>query len=343
MAASSSEIQNDLRQDEEVRSASSAASIHEQKDAESPESKVSTPERQPLVRRQTSILDSVTSQLVGDTGDGTAEPTESEPLLRNQSGTREGNREQYRRNERSVARQLLERYACPLCCCGIIFFTWSIAAFAFYFIGWWVWWHYGDSAPCDQPLGFWLLLQLIVATSATLSSVCPHGLRIILRFLPWVTLSLGIYWVFLSKTCAKTNPELHNFVKLYIIFLAVTYIAWVTLTVVLVSLLIYAAMNGWLGPTAGANPETIGKIETWKYDPGVFCDPGNPADGRPPHECCVCSEAYSAEVPMKKTPCNHYFHTECLEKWLKVARTCPLCRMDLEEAVDDPESQVADA
>eukprot|EP00746_Dinoflagellata_sp_MGD_P009508 gnl/MRDRNA2_/MRDRNA2_119366_c0_seq1.p1 gnl/MRDRNA2_/MRDRNA2_119366_c0~~gnl/MRDRNA2_/MRDRNA2_119366_c0_seq1.p1 ORF type:complete len:341 (-),score=36.11 gnl/MRDRNA2_/MRDRNA2_119366_c0_seq1:108-1130(-) len=339
--ASASDAPIEKQKDEEAPSAAVAAIVEE---AGPQDSKSSTPERnvRSPERRQSTILDSMTSQLVGDE-DGSAEPSESQPLLRNQTGTREGNREQYRRNERSVARQLLERYACPLCICGIIFFSWSLAAFVFYLYGWWVWWHYGDSAPCDQPLGFWLLLQLIVATSATLSSLCPHGLRIIMRFIPWITLSLGIYWVLISKTCAKTNPELFNFVKLYIIFLAVTYLAWVTLTVLLVSLLIYAAMNGWLGPTSGASPETITKIETWKYDPSVFCDPENPSDGRPPHECCVCSESYSPEVPMKKTPCGHYFHTECLEKWLKVAKTCPLCRLDLEDAVQDPESQMADS
>lgn len=347
--ASASDVQHDKPSDDETAPLAATAAVGEQKEAGSPESKTSASElraeRQPPVRRQSTIIDSMTSQLVGD-DEATAQPTESQPLLSNQPGTREGNREQYRRNQTSVARQLLERYACPLCCCGIIFLSWSIAAFVFYLIGWWVWFHHGRpgaSESCDQPLSSWLLLQLVVATCATLSSACPHGLRTIMRFIPWVTLSLGVYWLLLSKTCAKTNPELYNFVRLYIIFLTVTYLAWVTLTVVLVSLLIYAAMNGWLGPTSGANPETITKIESFKYDPSIFCDPNNPTDGRPPPECCVCSESYSEDTPMKRTPCNHYFHTECLEKWLKVARTCPLCRLDLEEAVEDPESQQVDA
>lgn len=358
MASTTSDLQHDERNDDgapaapapvvmdDQEAAPDSAPVPTQQRDGSPASKTSQngangqDERQPLARRQSSILGSMTAAALGDEPAATSE---TQPLLQNQTGTREGNREQYRRNERSVARQLLERYACPLCVCVIIFIAWSIAACVFYCVGWWIWWHYAAKGPCDQPLGLWLLLQLIATTMATLSGVCPHGARIIARVLPWITITLGIYWLIMSKTCANTNPELYNFVYWYIIFLTVTYIMSVTLTIVLVSLLIYAAMNGWLGNQQGASPETITKIENFKYDPDVFGDPDNPADGRPPNECCVCSEPYSAEMPMKKTPCKHYFHTECLEKWLKVARTCPLCRLDLEDAVEDPESQPGEA
>merc|ERR1719265_2693627 len=102
-------------------------------------------------------------------------------------------------------------------------------------------------------------------------------------------------------------------------------------------------MNGWLSPQTGAKPDTISKIETVSFDPELFSPPNATNDERPPNECCVCSEEYTSATPMKRTPCGHYFHTECLEKWLKVARTCPLCRLDLEDAVEDPESQPGDA
>jgi hypothetical protein len=32
---------------------------------------------------------------------------------------------------------------------------------------------------------------------------------------------------------------------------------------------------------------------------------------------------------LMKTPCNHLFHTECLEKWIQFKTECPYCRRDI--------------
>mmetsp|Transcript_26989 Transcript_26989/g.57458 ORF Transcript_26989/g.57458 Transcript_26989/m.57458 type:complete len:155 (+) Transcript_26989:2-466(+) len=45
-------------------------------------------------------------------------------------------------------------------------------------------------------------------------------------------------------------------------------------------------------------------------------------------ECCICTEAWGSEK-VCRTACNHHFHTQCAERWLKTSRLCPLCREDL--------------
>ncbi len=47
----------------------------------------------------------------------------------------------------------------------------------------------------------------------------------------------------------------------------------------------------------------------------------------PKGECAICREEYSARC--HKTKCDHIFHTECLNKWLKAGENCPLCRADI--------------
>eukprot|EP00928_Gymnodinium_smaydae_P042286 TRINITY_DN28494_c0_g1_i1.p2 TRINITY_DN28494_c0_g1~~TRINITY_DN28494_c0_g1_i1.p2 ORF type:complete len:227 (+),score=46.93 TRINITY_DN28494_c0_g1_i1:310-990(+) len=52
--------------------------------------------------------------------------------------------------------------------------------------------------------------------------------------------------------------------------------------------------------------------------------------------CCCCMERFGVEKPIVATPCNHFMHECCLQDWLKLARTCPLCRYDLDSAEKVP-------
>lgn len=47
----------------------------------------------------------------------------------------------------------------------------------------------------------------------------------------------------------------------------------------------------------------------------------------PRRECCICMECVLVHSPERMvTPCGHYFHSECLLKWLDVRLECALCR-----------------
>lgn len=50
-------------------------------------------------------------------------------------------------------------------------------------------------------------------------------------------------------------------------------------------------------------------------------------------QCPICFEDFDADRPISQTRCTpsaHTFHTECLLSWTRHARTCPLCREDLD-------------
>ena len=42
--------------------------------------------------------------------------------------------------------------------------------------------------------------------------------------------------------------------------------------------------------------------------------------------CYICLENFILEEKMRKLPCGHKFHNCCIDRWLKVARTCPSCK-----------------
>merc|ERR1719384_1522900 len=72
----------------------------------------------------------------------------------------------------------------------------------------------------------------------------------------------------------------------------------------------------------GTDPDVVAQI--------LVLDPhGVPPD----EECIIClSRGDDDEVPWRQLTCGHRFHQPCLPEWLKTARRCPVCRLDLHMA-----------
>ena len=46
-------------------------------------------------------------------------------------------------------------------------------------------------------------------------------------------------------------------------------------------------------------------------------------------ECCICLDDLKVGDSMRRLPCLHAFHQECVDKWLKNSATCPICKHKL--------------
>ncbi|CAH1451555.1 unnamed protein product [Lactuca virosa] len=43
--------------------------------------------------------------------------------------------------------------------------------------------------------------------------------------------------------------------------------------------------------------------------------------------CAICLSDYKPKESLRTIPeCNHYFHSDCIDEWLKLNATCPVCR-----------------
>ncbi|KAH9505142.1 hypothetical protein Btru_059664, partial [Bulinus truncatus] len=59
-------------------------------------------------------------------------------------------------------------------------------------------------------------------------------------------------------------------------------------------------------------------------------------------QCSICMDDFELDIEVRKLPCDHLYHPECIIKWLELHGTCPVCRKDLngfdtsrnEESVD---------
>ncbi|KAF2549230.1 hypothetical protein F2Q70_00019808 [Brassica cretica] len=46
-------------------------------------------------------------------------------------------------------------------------------------------------------------------------------------------------------------------------------------------------------------------------------------------DCCICLCAYEDGGELRELPCGHHFHCSCVDKWLYINATCPLCKYDI--------------
>ncbi|KAL4591128.1 hypothetical protein LXL04_004077 [Taraxacum kok-saghyz] len=45
-----------------------------------------------------------------------------------------------------------------------------------------------------------------------------------------------------------------------------------------------------------------------------------------PTECTICKDEFIKGENIKRLPCHHYFHHECIRRWLSYKKNCPICR-----------------
>lgn len=44
--------------------------------------------------------------------------------------------------------------------------------------------------------------------------------------------------------------------------------------------------------------------------------------------CAICLAQYEADETCRRLPCDHFYHSECIDKWLNQVNQCPLCRRE---------------
>lgn len=59
------------------------------------------------------------------------------------------------------------------------------------------------------------------------------------------------------------------------------------------------------------------------------------ADEKKADSCCICLVEYKDSDERLKTPCCHEFHADCLRTWFRQKQTCPLCRRDIKDVLEN--------
>lgn len=65
--------------------------------------------------------------------------------------------------------------------------------------------------------------------------------------------------------------------------------------------------------------------------PTVYAEPVGRAGREEMPSCPVCSEELEELEPVRRMPCGHLYHGDCILPWLARAHTCPACRFELKK------------
>ena len=49
-----------------------------------------------------------------------------------------------------------------------------------------------------------------------------------------------------------------------------------------------------------------------------------------PEKCTICLCEYEEDEEVRRLPCMHLFHVQCVDQWLSTNKRCPICRVDIE-------------
>lgn len=194
------------------------------------------------------------------------------------------------------------------------------------------------SSPCDVPLRMWCIVMFAssamgVLHALVLRCICQHDTRtpvpwhaklymVVVSLFEFAWIIVGICLVAVSRTCEDTAPKLFTSVKFYVAINCPFDVILGVNEVGLYSILSWMLRNGLLNTGEAAPSDTLGRLRAVPFS----------ADGeefRETPECSICMVAFDGELEAKCTPCGHLFHARCLGNWLKMSRTCPLCRSDI--------------
>ncbi|KAN0009841.1 hypothetical protein ACTFIU_007148 [Dictyostelium citrinum] len=48
--------------------------------------------------------------------------------------------------------------------------------------------------------------------------------------------------------------------------------------------------------------------------------------------CSICLDDFAVNDAIKTLPCIHHYHSDCVEKWLKIKSVCPICKTSVFES-----------
>ncbi|KAJ0031815.1 hypothetical protein Pint_12749 [Pistacia integerrima] len=168
---------------------------------------------------------------------------------------------------------------------------------------------------------------------------------------------VGNVWIFGGHSSAADAPNLYRLCIVFLIFSCIGYampfILCATICCCLPCIISVLGLREDLAQTRGATAESIDALPTYKFklkktrsgndrdNSSGSAEGGVVAAGTEKERvisgedavCCICLAKYANNDELRELPCTHFFHKDCVDKWLKINASCPLCKSEVGETV----------
>ncbi|KAK9071304.1 hypothetical protein SSX86_009872 [Deinandra increscens subsp. villosa] len=170
---------------------------------------------------------------------------------------------------------------------------------------------------------------------------------------------VGNVWIFGGHSSSTEAPNLYRLCIVFLTFSCIGYampfilcgMICCCLPCIISILGVHEDMNQVRGasedsinalPTHKFKLKKIGNNETKDNNDSVVDEGGILAAGTDKERaisgedavCCICLAKYADNDLLRELPCMHFFHIECVDKWLKINASCPLCKFEIKGSND---------
>ncbi|CAI9275009.1 unnamed protein product [Lactuca saligna] len=167
---------------------------------------------------------------------------------------------------------------------------------------------------------------------------------------------VGNVWIFGGHSSLSDAPNLYRLCLVFLAFSCIGYampfILCATICCCLPCIISVMGIREDLSQNRGATSESINSLPIYKFkikkhkhgsnrgSHESTTEGGIVAAGTE-HErvlsgedavCCICLAKYANNDELRQLMCSHFFHKDCVDKWLKINASCPLCKSEVGES-----------
>ncbi|KAK1413926.1 hypothetical protein QVD17_29663 [Tagetes erecta] len=193
---------------------------------------------------------------------------------------------------------------------------------------------------------------LNVGSNARLTTLVDHfKMALDCFFAVWFV--VGNVWIFGGHSSSADAPNLYRLCIVFLTFSCIGYampfILCGMICCCLPCIISILGVHEEMNQRRGASEDSINALPTHKFkikktgndtkdnnesgvDEGGILAAGTDKERAISGEdavCCICLAKYADNDLLRELPCMHFFHIECVDKWLKINASCPLCKFQI--------------
>ncbi|KAF9406853.1 hypothetical protein BGZ94_002927 [Podila epigama] len=168
-----------------------------------------------------------------------------------------------------------------------------------------------------------------MSTRSTLTDQRSKVLMLV--FMMWTVIGVGFLGADSNtqvSTCVASDDPVYNLsFKIIVFHVCIIGFYFMPCSTLLLTRVLPSSMAA--GMTRTATKPMIDNLGSTPMTEDLFG--GDPEEAT----CAICLGDYRPEEEIRFLPCQHHFHLDCIDQWLKTDKSCPLCKHDIDKPMEN--------